>query len=271
MFDYRGRTALVTGASSGIGTAYVHALAAKGMSVILLARSSDRLNQVAAEITSKYGVRADILCADLSEPTAAESVRAQVEERNWTVDLLVNNAGFATHGYFEGIPAKRDQDQVAVNVGAVVGLCHAFLPGMLTRGGGGIINVASTAAFQPLPYMAVYAATKAFVVSFSQALAEEYRARNIRVLAICPGPTATNFFEVAGSKEIAVGKMRTAQQVVDTSLRAFEKGRAVAVDGTVNALNGFFASMLPGGFTARMASRFTRPRVADDVAKPAGS
>jgi uncharacterized protein len=270
MFEYRGRTALVTGASSGIGTAFVHALAAKGMNVILVARSADRLNQIAAEVESKFGVRAETLIADLSEASAAQAVRAQVEQRGLAVDLLVNNAGFATHGFFEEIPAQRDQDQVTVNVGAVVGLAHAFIPGMLARGGG-IINVASTAAFQPLPFMAVYGATKAFLVSFSYALAEEYRDRNIRVLAICPGPTETKFFEVAGSRDVAVGKMRTAEQVVETGLRALEKGRVIAVDGKTNALSGFFSRLLPSAFTARMASRFTRPRKKLDATAPTGS
>jgi short-subunit dehydrogenase len=268
MFEYRGRTALVTGASSGIGTAFVRGLAARGMNVILVARSADRLKQIAAEVASQYGVRADVLTADLSEANAAEKVRVQVESHDWVVDLLVNNAGFATHGFFEAIPIQRDQEQVMVNVAAVVGLTHAFIPGMLRRGGGAVINVASTAAFQPLPFMAVYGATKAFLVVFSHALAEEFRDRNVRVLAICPGPTATNFFEVVGSADVAVGKMRTAEQVVATSLRALEKGRVVVVDGAVNALSGFFARLLPGGFTARMAGRFTRPRTKLDRSDP---
>jgi short-subunit dehydrogenase len=260
MFEYRGRTALVTGASSGIGTAFVHALAAKGMNVILVARSADRLCQLADETSAKHGVRAEVIVADLSEGTAAESVRAEVERRGLAVDLLINNAGFGTHGRFEEIPAKREHDEVVVNVAAVVGFTHAFVPGMLSRGGGAVINVASTAAFQPLPFMAVYAATKAFLMSFSYALAEEYRDRNIRILALCPGPTETKFFDVVGSKEAAVGRLRSADQVVATGLRALEKGRTRAVDGFSNALSGFFARILPSGFTAKMAGKITRPR-----------
>jgi short-subunit dehydrogenase len=173
---------------------------------------------------------------------------------------LVNNAGFATHGHFETIPADREHDEIMVNVAAVVGLTHAFVPGMLDRGGGAVINVASTAAFQPIPFMAVYAATKAFLVSFSRALAEEFRGRDLRVVALCPGPTETNFFEVAQAREAAVGRLRTAEQVVATGLRALERGRSFVVDGAVNALSGFFARMLPGSFTARMAARVVRPR-----------
>jgi uncharacterized protein len=259
MFEYRGRTALVTGASWGIGTAFVEALAARGMNVILVARSADRLSQI-ADAAKKHGVRTEVIVADLSQATAAETVREQVEQRGLAVDLLLNNAGFATHGHFETIPAQRDHDEVMVNVTALVGLTHGFVPGMIARGAGAIINVASTAAFQPLPFMAVYGATKAFVVSFSRALAEEYRGRNIRVLVLCPGPTETNFFEACGSKQVAVGKLRTADQVVATGLRALEKGRAFVVDGAMNNVSGFMARMLPAGFTARMAGRITRPR-----------
>jgi uncharacterized protein len=260
MFEYRNRTAVVTGASSGIGTAFVHALAAKGMNVILVARSAQRLLQLADEISAKHGVRTEVVVADLSVGSAAETVRSEVERRGLTVDLLVNNAGFATHGHFEHIDRARDLDEVMVNVAAVIGLTHAFVPGMLARGGGGIINISSTAAFQPLPFMAVYGATKAFLVSFSLALAEEYRDRDIRIVALCPGPTETNFFEVCGSKEAAVGRLRSADQVVATGLRALEKRRAFVVDGALNASAGFFARLLPGAFTARMAGRITRPR-----------
>jgi short-subunit dehydrogenase len=260
MFEYRGRTALVTGASWGIGTAFVDVLASKGMNVILVARSADRLRQIADEVKAKHGVRAEIVVADLSEGTAVEAVRAEVDQRGLAVDLLVNNAGFGTYGHFETIPAQREHDEIMVNVAAVVGLTHAFVPGMLTRGGGAVINVASTAAFQPIPFMAVYAATKAFLVSFTYAVAEEYRDRNIRVLALCPGPTETNFFEVADAKAAAVGRLRTADQVVATGLRALEKGRTLAVDGMGNAVTGFLSSMMPSGFTAKMAGRVTRPR-----------
>lgn len=266
MFEYRGRTALVTGASSGIGTAFVHALAQRGMNIILVARSLDRLGEIAADAATKHGVRTEVIAADLSEATAAETIRAQVEQRGLSVDLLINNAGFATHGHFESIPAKRDHDEVMVNVTAVVGLTHAFVPGMLQRGGGAVINIASTAAFQPLPFMAVYGATKAFLVSFSRALAEEYRGRNIQVLVLCPGPTETSFFDVVGTKDVAAFKLRTVDQVVATGLRALEKGRSFAVDGMANAVSGFLARMLPGGFTARMASRVTRPRAPEKKA-----
>jgi short-subunit dehydrogenase len=260
MFEYRGRTALVTGASSGIGIAFVHALAARGMNVTLVARTADRLNAVAQEVIAKYEVKAEVIPADLTADRAAETVQQEVERRGLVVDLLVNNAGFATHGFFDEIAPRRDHEEVIVNVAAVVGMAHAFLPGMLSRGGGGIINIASTAAFQPIPFMAVYAASKAFVVSFSLALAEEYRNRNIRVLALCPGPTDTRFFETAKANEAAFGRLRSAEQVVATGLRALEKGRGFVVDGFGNKFSSFMARMLPAPFTAKMAGRVVRPR-----------
>lgn len=261
-FACAGRTALVTGASSGIGTAFVHALASRGMNVILVARSGDRLRAIAGEAAAARGIQAEAIVADLADPASAEMVRLEVERRGLKVDLLVNNAGFATHGRFEEISASRDRDQIAVNVVAMVGLAHAFLPAMLERGEGGIINIASTAAFQPIPFMAVYAASKAFVVSFSIALAAECRGRNIRVLALCPGPTETNFFEASQAQQAAVGRLRRAEQVVATGLKAFDRGRDLAVDGFGNALAGFMARKLPPTFTAKMAGRVTRPRAA---------
>jgi short-subunit dehydrogenase len=259
MFEYRARTALVTGASSGIGAAFARALAERGMNVVLVARSDDALRRLADELTAQHSVRAEVVRADLSDPSAVETVRQEIEQRGLTVDLLVNNAGFATHGHFESLSASRDQEQIMVNVAALVGLTHAFLPGMLSRGGA-IVNVASTAAFQPIPFMAVYAASKAFVVSFSRALAEEVRGRDVRIVTLCPGPTDTAFFEVCGSKEAAVGQLRSVDQVVATGLRALERGRHLVVDGAVNSLAGFMARILPSSFTSRMAGRVARPR-----------
>jgi short-subunit dehydrogenase len=258
--EYRGRTALITGASWGIGTAFAHALATRGMNLILVARSRDRLDELSRSITENTNVRAEVISADLSEEGVVDAVRREVEQRGLAVDILVNNAGFATHGHFETISAEREHDEIMVNVASVVGMTHAFVPGMLQRGGGAVINVASTAAFQPLPFMAVYAATKAFVVSFSLALAEEYRGRNVRVLTLCPGPTDTNFFEASNAAQAKVGRLRSADQVVATGLRALDRGRSFVVDGTLNAISGFLARKLPATFTARMAGKITRPR-----------
>jgi uncharacterized protein len=260
MFEYRGRTALITGASYGIGAGFVEALAARGMNVILVARSAEQMKILAQDAAAKHKVRTETIVADLSKPGAVEAVKAEVERLGLPVDLLLNNAGFATHGYFESLPPERERDEITVNITALVGLTHAFVPAMLKRGGGAVINVASNAAFQPIPYMAVYAATKAFVVSFSRALSVEFAGRNVQVQALCPGPTATKFFEIADAKEAAVGGLRTVDQVIATGLRALDRKRPLAVDGLLNRVSGFFAPMLPAAITARIAGNLVRPR-----------
>lgn len=259
MFTYQEKTALITGASSGIGRAFAEALARRGMSIILVARSQERLRDLATDLATRYSIRAEVIPADLSQREAIQQIQQEVQRLGLGVDLLVNNAGFATHGSFEQLSSGRDHEQVMVDVVAVVDLTHAFIPALLEHAPGtGIINVASTAGFQPLPSMAVYGASKAFVLSFSQALAEEYRTRGLRVLALCPGPTETAFFEVAG-EGAAVGRKRTAEQVVATALRALERGNSVVIDGFSNALLANLARFFPRQFVARMAGRALRP------------
>jgi uncharacterized protein len=260
MFTYQGKTALITGASSGIGRAFAHALARRGMAVVLIARSEERLLALATDLSQRYGIHAEVIPADLSQEDAIHQIRREVELRELVIDLLVNNAGFATNGYFERLSPERDHDQVMVDVTSVVDLAHAFVPALLERSpGAAIINVASTAGFQPLPYMAVYGASKAFVLSFSQALAEEFRTRGLRVLALCPGATETAFFEVAG-KSASFGRRRTPEQVVATCLRALERGRSVVIDGPFNKLATQLIRFFPRRFIAHMAGLSVRPR-----------
>ncbi len=268
MFAYQGKTALITGASSGIGRAFAEALASRGMSVILVARSQDRLRALATDLATRYAIRAEVIAVDLSQPQAIQEIQQEIQRLGLGVDLLINNAGFATHGSFERLSPERDHAQVMVDVVAVVDLAHAFVPALLERAPGtGIINIASTAGFQPLPSMAVYGASKAFVLSFSQALAEEYRARGLRVLALCPGATETAFFEVAG-EAASVGRRRTAEQVVVTALRALERGRDVVIDGFSNALLANLARFFPRRFVVRMAGRTLRPQTRRVPAQP---
>lgn len=259
MFTYQGKTALITGASSGIGSAFAHALAARKMNVVLVARSEERLRALAGELEQKHGIVATVIAADLGQEYAARSLQQEVERRGIVVDLLVNNAGFANNGLFESITLERDHQQVMVDVATVVDMAHAFIPAMLKRGEGAVINIASTAGFQPLPYMAVYGASKAFVLSFSQALSEEYRQRGIRVLALCPGATETPFFDVAGDAA-SVGKRRTTEQVVATGLRALEQGRSVVIDGRSNALIAQLPRLLPRRIVARIAGQAVHPK-----------
>jgi uncharacterized protein len=259
MFVYQGKTALVTGASSGIGRSFARALAARGMSVILTARSEDALASLAAEIKKTHNVPAEVIPADLSQPKAAVELAAEVAHRGQSVDLLINNAGFLTHGHFETIPLDREHNEVMVNNAAMVDLCHAFLPTMLERQDGGVINVASIAGFQPIPYMAVYAASKAFVISFSVALWQECRDRNVRVVTLCPGTTDTPFFDVADAPEAALGKKRTPEQVVATALRGLEKRRSLVVDGTMNGLLTHGPRFIPRWLAAKFAGRAVQP------------
>jgi len=263
MFQYQGKTALITGASAGIGAEFARALAVRGANVILVARSEDRLRALADELARNHGVRAEAIATDLTRPGAARDLRAAVDARGLAVDLLVNNAGFGTYAPFETLAPERDHDEVTLNVAAVVDLTHLFLPAMLAKGDGAVVNVASVAAFMPGPYSAVYGATKAFVLSFSEALWAECRGRGVRVLALCPGATATEFFNVLGTDAAATfGAKRAPAQVVETGLRALERNRGYAVDGLANYLMVQAPRVVPRGLVARLVARVARPRQA---------
>lgn len=269
-FVYDGKTALVTGASSGIGKAFARELAGRGTDVVLVARSEEKLQALAEDLRREYGVRSEVVVADLSEEGVGAEIRDEVERRGLTVDILVNNAGFATHGLFEELDPARDRKQVAVDVAAVADMAHAFLPGMVSRGDGAVVNLASVASFQPTPYMAVYGASKAFVLSFSVALAEEYRGRGVRVVALAPGATETAFHDVAGAEEALVGRMRAPEQAVATALRALERGRSIAVDGRSNTLQAHVQRLLPQTLAARIAGRVIHPQ-RDQAPEPVGT
>jgi short-subunit dehydrogenase len=240
--------ALITGASAGIGAEFAARLAGLQYDLVLVARRRDRLEAIAAAQRAAHGIRVEVIEADLSLAGAPDAIVAGVARAGMTVDLLVNNAGFGTHGRFETIPPERERDEIAVNVTALVALTRAFLPAMLERGRGGVINVASTAAFQPVPYMAVYGATKAFVRSFSEALHEEVRDRGVRVLALCPGVTATEFFDVdAGA---AHGPIRTTRDVVTTALKSYDAGSPIVIA---------LSRLLPDSVIMRITGRLMKP------------
>ena len=250
--------ALITGASAGIGLEFALRLAERGYDVVLVARRGDRLDDLAARLRGAHAeIRAEAVVADLAGADAAAQISAEVAQLGLGIDLLVNNAGFGTHGHFEALSPERERDEIAVNVTALVALTHAFLPAMLERGRGGVINVASTAAFQPVPYMAVYAATKAFVRSFSEALHEEVHARGVRVLALCPGPTATEFFDTAVAPPR--GSIRTVRDVVTTGLRAYDAGRPVVIDGASNKLLIAGSTLVPRRWATKIAGRIMKP------------
>ncbi|WP_261562899.1 SDR family NAD(P)-dependent oxidoreductase, partial [Frankia tisae] len=253
--DLQGQTAVITGASTGIGAVFARELAARGADVVLVARSTDRLQKVAEEIAARYPVRAEVVAVDLCDPGAVDVVAERVAAAGGRVDLLVNNAGFGTHGDLVGADPVRLADQVRLNCVAVVALTARFLPAMVARGQGAVVNVASTAAFQPLPHMAVYGASKAFVLSFSEALWAEVRPAGVRVLALCPGATETPFFDVVGTRDSVVGAMRTPEQVVAAALRALDRGRPVVVDGRRNALLARSGRLLPRRMLVGLAGR----------------
>ncbi|MFJ9797678.1 SDR family NAD(P)-dependent oxidoreductase [Streptomyces sp. NPDC101145] len=265
-------TALVTGASSGLGEEFAAQLAAGGYDVILVARSGDRLAALAERLTAEHGIRAHVMVQDLTEPDAARRIADRLAARGLSVDLLVNNAGFGTCGRFEDIPASRDHDQLMVNVVALVGLTHELLPGMLERGRGAVVNVASNAAFQPAPYFAVYGAAKAFVLNFGLALRQEYRRRGIRVLTLCPGPVSTPFFDTIGTPRAAVtGSMTTPQPVVRAALRALERDRGYLAPGLGNAVTAHLAPRRPRALVAAIAERVTRKVLAAPITPAAPS
>lgn len=228
-------TALVTGASGGIGEAFARRLAADGLDLMLVARSGDKLVKLAKALRKSCGVRVETLAADLAKPDAGPRLKQAAVDFDFKVDLLINNAGFGMVGGFHQLDADRTQQMLALNMAAVVGVTQAFLPDMLVQHRGGILNIASMAAFQPTPFMSVYGASKAFVLSFSEGLWGEYRKRGIHVLAVCPGPVDSGFFDATGFPETRAGvprrMMLKAEQVVEESLRALSKNRMLIVPG----------------------------------------
>ncbi len=198
-------TALVTGASAGIGRAIAAELAARGHGVVLVARRKERLREVAEQLSDEHGVRAETIACDLAKPASRARLRGRVSELGLDVEVLVNNAGFATNGPFWQSDPERELEQVRVLVEAVVALTSAFAPAMVERGRGAILNVSSTAGMQPLPYSAGYSAAKAYVLTFSEALHQELRGHGVIVSALCPGPVYTDFWDISGW-EVAGGR-----------------------------------------------------------------
>lgn len=259
-FAYRGRWALVTGASMGIGEAFARALAARGMNVVLCARSADRLAALADALRAEHEVAAEVVAADLSLPGAPADAWARASEGR-DIHLLVNNAGFGLHGRFEALPADRQREMVALNCTAVLDLAHLALNGMRPRGTGGIVNVGSIVAFQPVPWLAAYAATKAFVLSLSEALAEENRGSGVRILCVSPGPTPSGFQATAGTslRRGQPGVLPPAA-VVDAALDALDAGKWHVAPGFANRAATFLGRLLPLGLTTRIAGRINQNR-----------
>jgi short-subunit dehydrogenase len=252
--------ALITGASSGIGEEFARQLAARGHHVTIVARRADRLERLAEHLREAHGVTADPVVADLETAKGRGAVARLLGERSpW---LLVNNAGYGSRGRLVELDAARERAEVQVNVVAVQQLSLAALPGLVAAASGGIINVASTAAFQPLPYMATYAATKAFILYFTEAMAEQLHGTGARAMALCPGPVDTEFADVAGtmdyhqrSRLIAM----TPERCVADALRAFDRGSAVCVPGLANELLAQGSRLAPRALVRKVSARVISP------------
>ena len=241
---------LITGASAGLGVEFARQCVACGEEVVLVARRLDRLNQVAAEVGN-----AQVIAADLSEPDAPAKLFAELASRGLWAQVLINNAGFGLRGRFDALPRDRQLEMIDLNIRALTDLSFLAVEEMAKRGGGAILNVASTAAFQPGPKMAVYFATKAFVLSFTEALHEEWKDRRIKVSALCPGPTRTEFGEVAGIGTLGSFDRFSMESapVVRAGLDGLERNQAVVIPGTTNKLGAWSTRFAPRSVVRRIA------------------
>ncbi|MBW3658366.1 MAG: SDR family oxidoreductase [Actinobacteria bacterium] len=252
--------ALVTGASAGIGEEFARQLASRGTSLVLVARRRERLQELADELAGPDRSM-EVLAADLTDADDLRRVERRLTDTDAPVDLLVNNAGFGMYGEFTALDGDRQLDMVTLHVNAPTRLAHAIAPRLRAEGGGGIINVASTAAFQPDPYGAVYGATKAYVLTLSEALHEELRGAGVRVTALCPGFTTTEFQDVASVDQGALPSpaVLTAEPVVRAGLDAFTRGQAVCLPGVVNKLLAYGSEVSPSP-VSRWVSKLTHKR-----------
>ncbi len=257
--DLTGKTALITGASSGIGVEFAKAFARRGARLVLVARRKDRLDAVAAAIRAESGVDVAVVVQDLSTPNSAAELEAKLRSTRTQVDVLINNAGFGTNARFVDEDRYRVRDEISLNVAALVDLTAAFLPGMIARDFGVVVNVASTASFQPVPGMAVYAATKAFVRSFTEAVWGEIESPNVRVFAVNPGATQSEFFEVAGGKP-SIGMAPTVDVITATMRQIDARGsKPSVVVGGRNSFMSWMSARLPAKAVIRTAGKMFLP------------
>lgn len=258
------KIALITGASSGIGLELAKLLAKEAYDLILVARREDRLQVLATELNEKYGTRCDVLPIDLSRAKGPEKLWQGVNELDRQVDLLINNAGFGMGGEFHKLSRTRQESLIRLNVSALTMLCHYFGAQMVERRAGHVVNIASMVSFTAAPYMAVYAASKAYVLSFTEALSHEWREYGVDVTVICPGTTKTEFFEVAGAdrENPKLEKMSmTAQQVAEQSLRAIKQKQKLFIPGTMNSVSAGLVKFLPRNLSASIMGRFMKDSI----------
>lgn len=262
MFQYGNKWALITGASSGIGSQFAERFAQLGANLVLVARRRPPMEQLAKKLIQQYGIQVEILSADLAKPETPQAIYDALRAQGHTIQILVNNAGFGLYGRLDTTDLTRNQEQILVNVFAVSSLTQLFLTDMLKKQEGIIINLASIVAFQPVSYMSNYAASKAFVLSFSEALWAEYRKLGIRVLAVCPGPVETEFFNIAALDATTVGKKESCISVVDKALTALAKGQPSVITGIKkNFLLAQLSRFIPRALVANIAEHMMRPKL----------
>ncbi len=253
--------ALITGASSGIGECFARALAARKQPLLLVARSKDKLDSLAAELHAAHAIDAAAIPADLSVAGSAAALAEEIQKRNLEISLLINNAAFGARGEFWQLPLDRQMEMLRLNIHSLVELTYLLLPQMIERREGGVVNVSSTASFQPVPYTSHYAATKAFVTSFSMALREEVRPHGLSVVTLCPGATRTNFFQAGSYGQRSIpGGMQPPEEVVADALRALDRGGGLVVPRFMNKFSVFIQRLLPRGLVARFAADIFRPQ-----------
>jgi short-subunit dehydrogenase len=254
-----GKWAVVTGASAGIGVALARELARRGAKLILTARRRERLEALAAELTAQ-GTEVRIVTADLLDPAAPQAIFDATEGAGLAVEILINNAGLGQYGYLHKSDAAQELGQIRVNCEAAVALARLFVPRMVERRRGWLMMVASTASFQPVPFLSTYAATKAFDRFFALGLAEEVAPFGIRVTALCPGPTESEFFEVAGASQFRSGRIQAADEVARVGIDALVRGKRTIVSHFGGRLSAFAVRFLPTGLITAMVARVARPK-----------
>ena len=253
-------TVLITGASSGIGLELAKRFAADKCNLVLVARSQDKLDSLATAMRQEHGIQVLVLTKDLAEPAAPQEIFDQLTAQGVTVDVVVNNAGFGSVGTVAALPLDRQLDMVQVNVVALTHLARLFLPGMIQRGRGGVLNVGSTAGFQPGPGMAVYYATKAFVLSFTEALAEELAGTGVGATCLAPGPTATGFGADSGMGETLIFKlgMMDAATVARIGYRAYRRRKPLVISGWTNRIGAFLVRLVPRALVRKVVIRLQK-------------
>ncbi len=258
--EWSGKWALVTGASAGIGKALAAELAAGGTNLVLTARRRDRLQDLAKQLSFKHKISTEIFEADLAKPSAPEEIFSFTREKGIAVELLINNAGFGQYGELASVEPQRLLDMVQVNCGAVLHLTRLYLPDMIARRRGDILFVASTAAFQAVPYISTYAATKVFDLFLAEGLAEEMKPHGIRVCALCPGTTESEFHDAAAHPQHTRARSETAEKVAKTGLRALAAGKSYVISGAANYLGAHSQRMVPRRTVTRIAANMMRPK-----------